>query len=170
MIGKLVVIVGVVLVIVGVLSWTGTETPKDVVVTLTPTTTPSSTSIVPTLPKAPTVPSVAVPTQPATPTGAGARTFENGFYVTTIYLTNTGFVPSSVEVNKGEEVRFVDRANGIMYIVADDKASSVYYRAIKQPALAERSSTFQFGVPEAGTFSYYNLNSNPRFSGTIIVK
>lgn len=170
MLGKLAVIVGVVLLIVGVLSWTGTDTPAEIVVTLTPTTTPGTGSSVLPQPKQPTVPSVALPTQPTQPTGAGARTFENGFYVTTIYLTNTGFVPASVEVNKGEEVRFVDRANGIMYIVADDKASSVYYRAIKQPALAQRTSTFQFGVPEAGTFSYYNLNSNPRLSGTIIVK
>jgi len=170
MIGKLVIIVGVVLLIVGVLSWTGSDTPADIVVSLTPTTTPSTGTV--TLPQAkqPAVPSVTLPTPVAQPQGAGARTFENGFYVTTIYLTNTGFIPQSVEVNRGEEVRFVDRANGIMYIVADDKTSSTYYRAIKQPARIERSATFQLGLPESGTFSYYNLNSNPRFSGTIIVK
>jgi plastocyanin len=168
---KFIVVVGAVLLIVGFMSWNNVSAPTDLALDTASTTVP--TTEVPATPTPATKPkSATTPTTPAvtaTP-GAGARTFEKGFYVTTIYLTNAGFEPATIEINKGEEVRFVDKSSGIMSVVADDKTSSLYYRSIKQPSTIQKTSTFQMGLPELGIFNYYNLNGTPRKSGTIIVK
>lgn len=114
----------------------------------------------------PTAPKQSTPQQPA---GAGARVFVNGFYVTTIVLTDQGFSPRMVEIRKGEEVRFVNRStNTQMHIVADERTSSLYYRSINQSKTVARGGEYQLGLPELGIFNYYNLNSND--TGQIIVK
>ena len=108
-------------------------------------------------------------TTPASP-GAGARTFEKGFYVTTIHYTDQGFVPEKVEVNNGEEVRFVNKTSSAMHVQAESQTSSQYYRAINQPNTVFKGGTYQLQVPEVGVFNYFNINTNPKKSGQVIVK
>lgn len=112
------------------------------------------------------------PTAPTTPTspGAGVRTFENGFYVTTVHYTAQGFVPAKIEVNNGEEIRFVNKTSSAMHIQAESNSSSQYYRAINQPNTVFKNGNYQLQVPEMGVFNYYNINTNPKVSGQIIVK
>lgn len=126
------------------------------------TTTEKPTAAPTTKPK----PQATTPTSP----GAGARTFEKGFYVTTIHYTDQGFVPAKVEIQNGEEVRFVNKTSSAMHVQAEANSSSQYYRAINQPNTVFKGGTYQLQVPEVGVFNYFNINTNPKKSGQIIVK
>jgi plastocyanin len=106
--------------------------------------------------------------KPAVPAGAGARTFEKGVYVTTVFFTDQGFVPSVVEAHHGEEIRFVNKTNAVMHIIADEKTSSLYYRSINQPNTVGKGGSYQLQLPELGVFNYKNLNGN--HVGQILVK
>lgn len=109
-------------------------------------------------------------TSPTTSTGpsAGARTFEKGVYVTTIYLTDVGFQPNAITAAHGEEVRFINKTASAMHIVADEKTSSTYYRYINQSNTVFKGGTYQLQLPELGVFNYKNLNGNQ--VGQILVK
>lgn len=107
-------------------------------------------------------------TTPAVTVGAGARTYEKGVYVTTVYMTDKGFEPSKVEAQNGEEIRFVNKTSRAMHIIAEDKTSSVYYRSINQSNTVFRNGTYQLQLPELGVFNYKNLNGPE--TGQIIIK
>jgi plastocyanin len=110
-------------------------------------------------------------TTPTTTTaGAGARTFEKGVYVTTIYFTDKGFVPAVVEATHGEEVRFINKTSAAMHIIAEEKTSSIYYRSINQSNTVFKGGTYQLQLPELGVFNYKNLNSSSPQTGQILVK
>ncbi len=102
--------------------------------------------------------------------GSGKRTFEKGVYVTEVYYSDQGFVPGILEVKRGEEVRFINRTSGTMHVIAEEKTSSLYYRSLNQPNTVGKGGTYQIGMPEAGIMNYYNLNTNPRKTGQIIIK
>lgn len=122
-------------------------------------------TITDTTPKpAPTKPKATTPTT----SGAGVRTFEKGVYVTTIYYTDNGFVPTTITATHGEEVRFINKTSAAMHIIADDKTSSIYYRAINQSNTVFKGGVYQLQLPELGIFNYKNLNGS--LTGQIIVK
>lgn len=106
---------------------------------------------------------------PSSP-GAGVRTFEKNYFVTTIHYTEQGFIPAKVELNKGEEVRFVNKTASAMHIQAESNSSSQYYRAINQSNTVFKGGTYQLQLPEVGIFNYFNINTNPKKSGQIIIK
>lgn len=99
----------------------------------------------------------------------GKRLFENGVFVTVIELGSEGFVPKLLEIKAGEEIRFVNRTNLTMHIIADEKTSSVTYRYFNQPNTVGKGGTYQIALTEPGVLFYYTLNSNPRASGVITV-
>ena len=110
------------------------------------------------------------PKPAAVPSGAGTRTYENGVYVTQVYLTNTGFVPNTLQLTAKEEVRFVNKTTLTMRIAADDKLSNKYYGGLNQPTSVGKNGTYQVALVEPGVFTYYNLNSNTSVGGQIFVK
>lgn len=119
---------------------------------------------------APAKPKATTPTAPAASnTGAGVRTFEKGYYVTTVYYTDTGFVPAQLEIKAGEEVRFVNKTNTALHISADPSTSSQYYRSFNQPNTVFKNGTYQFQVPQVGIMNYTNINKSSE-TGQIIVK
>ncbi len=151
------VILGMLLVLAGLTFWPIRGTAPEEVVSVP--IADGDKVPVQTAPKATTLPGAEAP----------RRTFENGFYVNTILLTDSGFSPAITEIKKGEEVRFVNRAeNTVMHIVADDVTSSLYYRYINQSKTVGRGGEYQLGLPELGIFNYYNLNSKTK--GQIVVK
>lgn len=115
-----------------------------------------------------TKPSATTPTAPTATAGAGARTYEKGVYVTTVFMTDKGFEPRIVEANNGEEVRFVNKTGRAMHIIAEEKTSSVYYRNINQSNTVFKNGTYQLQLPELGIFNYKNLNGPE--TGQIIIK
>lgn len=115
-----------------------------------------------------TKPKATTPAAPTVTQGAGARTFEKGVYVTTVFMTDKGFEPRIVEAQNGEEIRFVNKTSRAMHIVADEKTSSVYYRNINQSNTVFRNGTYQLQLPDLGIFNYKNLNGPE--TGQIIIK
>ncbi len=116
----------------------------------------------------PTVPKPSVVPTPTPTAGAGARTYEKGVYVTTVFMTEKGFEPRVVEAQNGEEIRFVNKTGRAMHIVAEEKTSSVYYRAINQSNTVFKNGTYQLQLPELGVFNYKNFNGPE--TGQIIIK
>lgn len=131
------------------------------------TETSSDTSTVET-PKTPTV------TKPSTTSsqsaGAGVRTFEKGVYVTQVNYTENGFVPATLEIQHGEEVRFVNKTSLTMRVAADEKLSAIPYQRINQPQSVGKGGTYQVAFTEKGVFSYVNLNTKPVKTGNVYVK
>lgn len=162
MLGKLVIVLGIVLVIVGVYTWRGPEAFTGDLLRIATSTSeiiPSANDVLP----------GKSPAATDAPTGP-KRTFENGVYVTTIYYTRNGFDPSKLELKAGEEVRFVNSTTLTMRIVADDTLSNQYYASFNQPQSVGRGGSYQLALPQPGILTYYNLNSNPRQGGQIFVK
>lgn len=141
------------------------EKSSDTVLETPATETESDTT---TVPKTPTV------TKPSTTstqsTGAGVRTFEKGVYVTQVNYTENGFVPATLEIQHGEEVRFVNKTSLTMRIAADEKLSAIAYQRINQPQSVGKGGTYQVAFTELGVFTYVNLNTKPAKTGNIYVK
>ena len=161
---RLTLVIAVVFLVIGLYSWDRNMSLSDLI-SETASSTPTTTAET----KVATPVKQIVP-KPSASVGTGVRTYENGFYVTTIYLTDQGFVPSTVDVTHGEEVRFVNKTTSVMRVIAEEKSSSLYYRSISQPGTLPKQDTYQMGLPEVGVFNYYDLNSNPRKSGQIVIK
>lgn len=118
-----------------------------------------------------TVKSTPTAVTPSTTTsGAGSRIYDKGQWVTLIYLTNSGFSPAQLEIKAGEEVRFVNKTSLTMRVVSDDKLSNSFYAYFNQAQSVGKGGTYQLSLMQPGIFIYYNLNSDPRVSGQIIVK
>ena len=103
--------------------------------------------------------------------GAGARTFEKGVYVTTVFFTTKGFAPQSVIIEHGEEVRFVNKTSLTMRVGSQvaSNTSSTFYSAISDQKSQPKGGTYQVALTQPGIWSYYNLTGDP-FTGSVIVK
>lgn len=139
---------------------TETLAPQSDVSTTTEMTAPAATK--------PAVKTVASSVSTA---GAGARTFEKGVYVTTIYFTTKGFVPQTLVIDHGEEVRFVNKTTLTMRVGSQtaSNASSLHYSAISDPRAQPKGGTYQISLTQPGIWSYYNLTGQP-FTGSVTVK
>ena len=164
---KLLIIVAAIALGFGLAEWKGDRTILEAVSDIASSTASTTTA---SLLEKVTSPLTPKQTTPSVPAGAGARTFENGVYVTTIFYTIDGFVPATLELKHGEEVRFVNKTSAVMHVIGDDKASSQYYRTVNQPNTLGKGGTNQIALPDVGLFSYYNLGTNPRVSGQVFVK
>jgi len=108
---------------------------------------------------------------PRTPaSNAGTRTLENNSFVTIVEYTNSGFNPSPLELNAGEEIRFVNKSNGTMRITTDEANSNHTYSSYMQPDTVGYNGTFQLVLPMSGLWTYYNLNTKPPVQGVVYVK
>lgn len=137
-------------------SWSDMSTTTDEVV-LEETTTGATTP-------------AAKPSTPTSSGEAGKRFMQNGVYVTIVEYSDTGFNPSKLEINRGEEVRFVNKDNETMYIVADNKLSSPVYAQLNMPNSLGKGGTYQLAFTQPGIFSYQNVNKNWKPAGQIFVK
>ncbi len=110
------------------------------------------------------------PSAPAVSGDAGKRFMQNGVYVTIVEYTDKGFNPSKLEINRGEEVRFVNLDNETMNVVADNKLSSQVYASFKMPNSVGKGGTYQLAFTDPGIFSYQNVNKTSKPAGQIFVK
>ena len=102
-------------------------------------------------------------------TGAGTHTYEKGIYYITVYMTPRGFVPAKIEVTPRDVVRFINKDNLTMKIGSDEKTSSRDYSAVNQQNSVGLGGTFEYQVSTLGIWNYFNINSNPRIGGQVIV-
>ncbi|MEK7613804.1 MAG: hypothetical protein AAB439_02975 [Patescibacteria group bacterium] len=116
-----------------------------------------------------TAPSASV-TTPSVPQG-GQRIIENGIPVTLIYLTTLGFSPNEVTITAGEEVRFVNKTDGVMRVGTKANASTSYYSSFAQPNAVGKGGTFQIGLIREGLWTYENLNApSSGVTGVVYIK
>lgn len=86
-----------------------------------------------------------------------------------VFYTDQGFSPSIREVNKGEEVTFINNSSRGMRIASFQKDNLGYYPGFSQPRTVSRGESFKFTFLEEGAWNYHNLNYE-NDKGIIVVK
>lgn len=86
-----------------------------------------------------------------------------------VFYTDQGFTPPIREVNKGEEVTFINNSSGGMRITSFQKKNIGYYPGLSQPRTVARGEAFKFIFLEVGAWNYHNLNYE-NHTGIVVVK
>lgn len=86
-----------------------------------------------------------------------------------VFYTDQGFTPSIREVNKGEEVTFINNSSKGMRIASFQKENLGYYPGLSQPRTVARGEAFKFIFLEAGAWNYHNLNYE-NHTGIVVVR
>ncbi len=161
---KLILTIVISVAVIGGLVWLLISTPANKAVPASDIATTTDASAVDTPAKTQSAPAL-------TTSGAGARTFEKGVYVTTVYFTNQGFVPQNITITHGEEVRFVNKTTLTMRVGSQVAAnsSSTFYSAISDPRAEPKGGTYQISFTQPGVWSYYSMTGDP-YAGVVTVK
>ena len=116
---------------------------------------------------------VTTPSSPASKLVGSAytrtRVLENGKYVSVVTLTDKGFVPKVIELNRGETVRFVNNSSSAMRIASDDFEGVPLYTGLNQEKSVGKNGVYALEFTEAGVWAYNNL-ANPGVIGGVWVK
>ncbi len=105
------------------------------------------------------------PTQKALP-----RVFENGRWVTVITYSRSGFDPSVVNINAGEEIRFINTTTLTMRVVFINPGEQGNLLGISQDSSVGQNGTYQVPLIDPGVWNFYNLNGDPSIFGVLNVK
>ena len=99
------------------------------------------------------------------------RIFEEGRYITRVYFNGRMFTPSTLIINSGEGVRFINISNLTMRVGSRlEQLSSTRYSNLTQPFAEGRGATFDVFFPEPGIWSYENLSSDSNLTGVVFVR
>jgi hypothetical protein len=151
----------VVLIIVagGFLWWVNGDTSKGAVV-VTATTTVATT----------TTNSTDTEVDPVEKAYTQTRVLEKGVYVTIVNLTEEGFVPPIVYINKGEAVRFINKATDSMRVATNEFQSIPLYAGFGQEKSVGKGGTYAFTFMQKGVWGYNNMNGTPKVYGVVYVR
>jgi len=81
----------------------------------------------------------------------------------------SGFSPKSIEIKRGEAIKFVNDTNQTMWVASNDHPTHTLYPGFDQGKSVGKGGTFIFTFTEAGSWKYHNHNKSADM-GTIIVK
>ena len=115
------------------------------------------------------VPTQQTPVPYATPAPTQTQSSsETGAVIVT--YTDDGFIPSVVEVEAGNIVRFVNASSKPMWVTSFDHptATEQYYREFDQGKSASPGETYTFLFSRVGVWGYKNLN-NEKHLGAVSV-
>lgn len=84
--------------------------------------------------------------------------------VVLVSYTDAGFVPNTLEVKRGNVVRFVNNSNRSLWVITTVDT----YSAFDQGKSVGKGGIFEFTFAQTGAWGYKNLNSSSH-TGTIIV-
>ena len=87
----------------------------------------------------------------------------------TVNYTDTGFNPSTLEINKGDIVKFVNQSNGGMDVSSNPHPLHTDYPAFNENITVDAGGTFEFTFDQVGTWSYHN-HLRPNLGGIVTVK
>ena len=88
----------------------------------------------------------------------------------TITLTNSGFTPQTLTINKGERVIWLNNSGVVGTVNSDNYPTNLLYPFLNFGQFNDGSS-FSTIFANPGTYNYYNfLSQNQNQKGTIIVK
>ncbi len=86
-----------------------------------------------------------------------------------VRYTDQGFSPSVREVNRGEEVTFINNSSKGMRIASFEKNGQPAYNGMSQPKTVSQGAEFKFVFLQTGSWNYRNLN-NESHTGIVVVK
>jgi len=84
------------------------------------------------------------------------RKMENGRYVTTVILSNAGFAPHIVTVNRGENIRFVNESSGVMRIASNEFQGVPLLSSLNQEKSVGANGAYEVALTEVGVWGYRN--------------
>lgn len=86
-----------------------------------------------------------------------------------VKYTDTGFVPKTVTINKGDTVKFVSEASRTMWPASDVHPTHLLYPEFDAKARLMTGQSYSFTFSKVGTWGYHN-HTNANFTGTVVVK
>ena len=89
--------------------------------------------------------------------------------VYTVTYNGTTFAPATLEIVKGDTVKFTNGANGTMWVASDPHPSHTNYPEFNEKSAVAKDGIYEFIFMKAGSWGYHN-HSNPAVKGTIVVK
>lgn len=98
------------------------------------------------------------------------RVKEGGVYITTVNFTDEGFTPPIIYINRGESVRFVNKADASMRVVSNDFQGAPLYSGFGEQNSVSKGGKYEFTFTKAGVWGYHNLNGKQYFYGIINVR
>jgi plastocyanin len=110
--------------------------------------------------------SVLKPAPVAKPLPVAPTASEDRFIV---HYTASGFNPKTIEIKRGEAIKFVNDTNQSIWVATNDHPTHTLYPGFDQGKSAGKGGTFIFTFTEAGSWKYHNHNK-PSDQGTIVVK
>lgn len=100
----------------------------------------------------------------------------------TVYYTSSGFTPSTVTIEQGDTVRWINNASGAMWVGSNQHPYHTEYagssirehcRGGDQTSAAfdqcSPGESFSFTFERTGTWGYHN-HRNTRYEGTVVVE
>ena len=140
------------------------------------TSTEDSIASAPSAPAEPTTAPAEPTTAPATPAAANTTPTTTG-KTFTVEITSSGFLPSTVEINKGDNVIFINKDSSNHWPASASHPTHTVYpesggcigskfdacKGLKQ------GENWSFTFDQAGTWGYHD-HLNPSNRGTIVVK
>lgn len=149
--GPLITIVVIVIVIVaGLMFWgRGRDDNRNTGFTPTPSQTETATP---------------TPTTPASTTSAS----QSAKTVTVTY-TDQGFTPSTITINKGDIVKFINNSSRSFWPASNDHPTHLLYPEFDPKQSIAAGSSWSFKFDKVGTWGYHDHRSAVK-TGTVVVK
>jgi len=111
------------------------------------------------------IPEGQVKTTPVAPSGEVLPSMENGKYL--IYYFADGFSPNTLQIQKGQSVKFINKSDGSMRVYASNQDFSIY-REFNQSVSVGKEGVYEYTFNETGVWPYNNQN-NQAHMGNILV-
>lgn len=86
-----------------------------------------------------------------------------------ISITKDGFIPATIQVEKGSQVIWTNTDSSPHRIVTDPNTANIDLEALDIDPLSQGDS-FIFTFEQSGNFTYHDWMNPSKFKGTIIVK
>ena len=89
----------------------------------------------------------------------------------TVNYTGSGFNPATVEINKGDTVRFVNQSSGGMWVASSPHPTHTDYPSFDEKGTVQNGSSYEFTFLKVGSWKYHNHVNFPGGGfGTVVVK
>ena len=87
-----------------------------------------------------------------------------------VTYTDAGFSPFLVELTAGEEIEFVNKSSGGLWVTTKQHptAGDQAYEAFDTGRTLKRGETFTFSFTKVGTWGYKNLNNDAHLGAVVV--
>jgi len=103
-----------------------------------------------------------------TPTQNPAEVLPTNVAITVNY-TDSGFLPQTATIKKGEAVKWINKTDNNMWIASNPHPTHTDYPGFDQLSSVRRDESYIFTFEKSGSWGYHN-HQNPSDRGIIIVQ